>query len=158
MIHQMYLGAQNLRHPIPFRYPGGKHYAIDILRPFWEVVPHSEYREVFMGGGSVFFNKPKSDISNINGIITDIKMPGMDGLEVLDVIREKHPETAVVMISGHGDIDTAVDSMKKGAYDYIAKPPDLNRLISTVRNALDRNQLVKENKTLKKKISKNLQL
>lgn len=91
-------------------------------------------------------------------VLCDIKMPGMDGMEVLSNIKEKFPETAVVMISGHGDIDTAVDCMKRGAYDYISKPPDLNRLLSTVRNALDRNKLVKENKTLKKKISKNYQM
>lgn len=91
-------------------------------------------------------------------VLCDIKMPGMDGMEVLSQIVGNYPETAVVMISGHGDIDTAVDSMKRGAYDYIAKPPDLNRLLSTVRNALDRNKLVKENKTLKKKISKNYQM
>lgn len=91
-------------------------------------------------------------------VLCDIKMPGMDGIEVLTAIGEKHPETAVVMISGHGDIETAVDSMKRGAYDYIAKPPDLNRLLNTVRHALDRNKLVKENKTLKKKISKNYQM
>jgi DNA-binding NtrC family response regulator len=87
-------------------------------------------------------------------VLCDIKMPGMDGIEVLEAIKANHPEVAVVMISGHGDIDTAVESMRKGAYDYISKPPDLNRLLNTVRNALDRNSLVKENKTLKKKISK----
>jgi len=68
------------------------------------------------------------------------------------------PECTVVMISGHGDIETAVDSIKKGAYDYIAKPPDLNRLLNTVRNALDKSQLVLENKRLKKKISKNYRI
>ena len=82
----------------------------------------------------------------------------MDGIEVLEYIRENHPDTAVIMISGHGDLETAVDSMRKGAYDYISKPPDLNRLLSTVSNALDRTDLVKENKTLKKKISKNYQM
>jgi len=91
-------------------------------------------------------------------VLCDIKMPGMDGIEVLEHIREKYPETAVVMISGHGDIETAVESMRKGAYDYISKPPDLNRLLSTVRNTLDRNKLVKENKTLKKKIGKNFEM
>ncbi|MEQ9262241.1 MAG: sigma-54 dependent transcriptional regulator [Owenweeksia sp.] len=91
-------------------------------------------------------------------VLCDIKMPEMDGIEVLDHIREKHPDTAVIMISGHGDLDTAVESMRKGAYDYISKPPDLNRLINTVRNALDRNNLVKENKVLKKKIGKNFQM
>jgi DNA-binding NtrC family response regulator len=87
-------------------------------------------------------------------VLCDIKMPGMDGIEVLEHIREKHPETTVVMISGHGDLETAVDTMRKGAYDYISKPPDLNRLLNTVRNALDRNTLEKENKTLRKKVSR----
>lgn len=91
-------------------------------------------------------------------MLCDIKMPGMDGMEVLAVAREKHPETSVIMISGHGDLDTAVESMRMGAYDYISKPPDLNRLLSTVRNALDKTTLVRENKTLKKKISKNYQM
>lgn len=91
-------------------------------------------------------------------VLCDIKMPGMDGIEVLEKIKANHPDTAVVMISGHGDLETAVDSMRKGAYDYISKPPDLNRLLNTVRNALDRNTLVKENKVLKKKISKNFQM
>ncbi|HAD98028.1 MAG TPA: response regulator [Cryomorphaceae bacterium] len=90
--------------------------------------------------------------------LCDIKMPGMDGIEVLEQVREKHPDTAVVMISGHGDLDTAVESMRKGAYDYISKPPDLNRLINTVRNALDRNTLVRENKVLKKKVGRNFQM
>lgn len=91
-------------------------------------------------------------------VLCDIKMPGVDGIEVLENIREKNPDTSVIMISGHGDLDTAVDCMRKGAYDYISKPPDLNRLLTTVRRALDRTDLVKENKTLKKKISKGYQM
>jgi two-component system nitrogen regulation response regulator NtrX len=91
-------------------------------------------------------------------MLCDIKMPGMDGMEVLAVARKTYPETSVIMISGHGDLDTAVESMRMGAYDYISKPPDLNRLLSTVRNALDKTDLVRENKTLKKKISKNYQM
>lgn len=90
-------------------------------------------------------------------VLCDIKMPGIDGIEVLEHIKKKG-DTAVIMISGHGDLETAVESMKKGAYDYISKPPDLNRLIGTVRNALDRTDLVRENKTLKKKISKNYEM
>jgi len=91
-------------------------------------------------------------------ILCDIKMAGIDGMEVLDFARKNSPATAVVMISGHGDLETAVESMRMGAYDYISKPPDLNRLLNTVRNALDRNNLVKENKSLKKKISKKYQM
>ncbi|QNR23316.1 sigma-54-dependent transcriptional regulator [Croceimicrobium hydrocarbonivorans] len=91
-------------------------------------------------------------------VLCDIKMPGMDGIEVLEHIKAKYPETTVVMISGHGDLETAVDSMRKGAYDYISKPPDLNRLLNTVRNALDRNTLEKENKTLRKKVSRKYQM
>ena len=87
-------------------------------------------------------------------VLSDIKMPGMDGMELLERIQMLKPETTVVMISGHGDIDTAVESIKKGAFDYISKPPDLNRLLNTVRNALDKTNLVVENKRLKKKVSK----
>ena len=91
---------------------------------------------------------------NFDLILCDIKMPIMDGLEVLNKVMEEQPETCMVMISGHGDIETAVDAIKKGAYDFISKPPDLNRLLNTVRNALDRKQLKVQNKILKKKVSK----
>lgn len=87
-------------------------------------------------------------------VLCDIKMPKMDGIEVLEKIMELAPETSVVMISGHGTIETAVEAVKKGAYDFIAKPLDLNRLLLTLRNALDKSSLVKETKTLKKKINK----
>ncbi len=84
-------------------------------------------------------------------ILCDIKMPKMDGLEVLSVITEL-TDTPVIMVSGHGNIDTAVEAIKHGAYDYISKPPDLNRLLVTLRNATDRSRLVTETKTLKKKL------
>ncbi len=87
-------------------------------------------------------------------VLCDIKMPGMDGMEVLKKIQDINPELPVVMISGHGTIETAVEAIKSGAYDYIAKPPDLNRLLVTVRNAMERKDLVKETRTLRKKISK----
>ncbi|HPS84894.1 MAG TPA: sigma-54 dependent transcriptional regulator, partial [Bacteroidales bacterium] len=86
-------------------------------------------------------------------VLCDIKMPQMDGLEVLDKIQELS-DVPVVMISGHGNIDTAVEAIKRGAFDYISKPPDLNRLLVTVRNALDRHSLVTETRKLKQKISK----
>lgn len=82
----------------------------------------------------------------------------MDGVEVLEAIKKIKPEIPVVMISGHGDLDTAVNTMKLGAFDYISKPPDLNRLLNTVRNALDRKELVVENTRLKKKVSKNFEM
>lgn len=91
-------------------------------------------------------------------VLCDIKMPRMDGLEVLEKLKTLKPETPIVMISGHGDLDTAVETMRLGAFDYISKPPDLNRLLNTVRNALDRKELVVENKMLKKKVSKKYEM
>ncbi|WP_299159094.1 sigma-54 dependent transcriptional regulator [uncultured Tenacibaculum sp.] len=91
-------------------------------------------------------------------VLCDIKMPKMDGVEVLEKAKKIKPETAMVMISGHGDLDTAVNTMRLGAFDYISKPPDLNRLLNTVRNALDRTELVVENKRLKKKVSKSYEM
>ncbi|MFH4966100.1 sigma-54 dependent transcriptional regulator [Gaetbulibacter sp. M235] len=91
-------------------------------------------------------------------VLCDIKMPKMDGVEVLEAAKKLKPEIPIVMISGHGDLDTAVNTMRMGAFDYISKPPDLNRLLNTVRNALDRKELVVENKLLKKKVSKNFEM
>ena len=91
-------------------------------------------------------------------VLCDIKMPKMDGVEVLEKAKKIKPEIPIVMISGHGDLDTAVNTMRLGAFDYISKPPDLNRLLNTVRNALDRKVLVVENKRLKKKVSKNYEM
>ena len=91
-------------------------------------------------------------------ILCDIKMPKMDGIEVLEAVKKIKPEIPVVMISGHGDLDTAVNSMRLGAFDYISKPPDLNRLLNSVRIALDSKELVFENKMLKKKVSKKYEM
>ena len=91
-------------------------------------------------------------------VLCDIKMPKMDGVEVLEAAKKIKPEIPIVMISGHGDLDTAVNTMRLGAFDYISKPPDLNRLLNTVRIALDRKELVVENKMLKKKVSKNYEM
>lgn len=91
-------------------------------------------------------------------VLCDIKMPKMDGVEVLEAAKKIKPEVPFIMISGHGDLDTAVNTMRAGAFDYISKPPDLNRLLTTVRNALDRKELVVENKILKKKVSKNYEM
>ena len=91
-------------------------------------------------------------------VLCDIKMPKMDGVEVLEKSKKLKPETPIVMISGHGDLDTAVNTMRLGAFDYISKPPDLNRLLNTVRNALDKKTLLVENIRLKKKVSKNYEM
>lgn len=91
-------------------------------------------------------------------VLCDIKMPKMDGVEVLEEVKKIKPEIPMVMISGHGDMETAIQTMRLGAFDYISKPPDLNRLLNTVRNALDKKQLVVENKILKKKVSKNYEM
>ena len=95
---------------------------------------------------------------NFDLILCDIKMPKMDGIEVLTQIKKIKPEIPIVMISGHGDLDTAVHSMRLGAFDYISKPPDLNRLLNTVRIALDSKQLFVENKRLKKKVQKKYEM
>ena len=91
-------------------------------------------------------------------VLCDIKMPKMDGVEVLEKVKKVKSEIPIVMISGHGDLDTAVNTMRLGAFDYISKPPDLNRLLNTVRNALDKKELIVENKRLKKKVSKNYEM
>ncbi|HET8854548.1 MAG TPA: sigma-54 dependent transcriptional regulator [Salinimicrobium sp.] len=91
-------------------------------------------------------------------VLCDIKMPKMDGVEVLEASKKLKPEIPVVMISGHGDLDTAINTMKMGAFDYISKPPDLNRLLNTVRIALDSKELMVENTRLKKKVSKNYEM
>lgn len=99
--------------------------------------------------GISMIQKEKYDI-----VLCDIKMPKMDGIEVLDKVMLISPDTPVVMISGHGNIETAVEAVKKGAFDFIAKPLDLNRLLVTIRNAMDKSTLVTETKVLKKKVSK----
>jgi two-component system, NtrC family, nitrogen regulation response regulator NtrX len=96
----------------------------------------------------------KKITGNVDVVLCDIKMPKVDGIEFLEKAAEINPELPVIMISGHGNIDTAVEAVKKGAYDYISKPPDLNRLLITIRNATDRNKLSKETKTLKRKVKK----
>jgi len=95
----------------------------------------------------------KVKASDYDLILCDIKMPKMDGVEVLDAVKKIKPEIPMVMISGHGDMETAIQTMRMGAFDYISKPPDLNRLLNTVRNALDKKQLVVENTILKKMVS-----
>ncbi len=99
------------------------------------------------------FNKKNYDV-----VLCDIKMPKMDGVEVLEELMKISNEVSVIMISGHGTIDTAVETIKKGAFDYIEKPLDLNRLLITIRNALDKTSLITETKTLKRKVSKTYEM
>lgn len=102
--------------------------------------------------GAVGLEKIKSNTYDL--VLCDIKMPKVDGMEVLEQAQQSKPDTTIVMISGHGNIDTAVEAIKKGAFDYISKPLDLNRLLVTIRNAMDRSSLVEETKVLRKKINK----
>ena len=91
---------------------------------------------------------------NYDVVLCDIKMPKIDGIEFLQKASESNPDVPVIMISGHGNIETAVEAVKTGAYDYISKPPDLNRLLITIRNAMDKSNLVSETKVLKKKVNR----
>jgi two-component system nitrogen regulation response regulator NtrX len=100
----------------------------------------------------------KIEASDFDLVLCDIKMPKMDGVEVLEKVQSFKPEIPFIMISGHGDLETAVEAMRLGAFDYISKPPDLNRLLNAIRNALDRKKLVIENKRLKKKVDKSYEM
>ena len=103
--------------------------------------------------GLEMFSKEKYDV-----VLCDIKMDRMDGIEVLQKIEEITGDVPVIMISGHGNIDTAVDAIKKGAFDFLEKPLDLNRLLITMRNAMDKSSLISETKVLKKKVSKRYEI
>ena len=117
-----------------------------------EILQYEKYEVEIANDGDEGVKKAKAMTFDL--VLCDIKMPKMDGLEVLAILQQINPEVPVVMISGHGTIETAVDAIRKGAYDYISKPPDLNRLLITVRNALDRSSLITETKTLRRKIFK----
>lgn len=123
-----------------------------IRKTLREILEYEKYQVDEAADGSEgieLIRKEKYDI-----ILCDIKMPKMDGIEVLEKIMQLSADTPVVMISGHGNIETAVEAVKKGAFDFIAKPLDLNRLLVTIRNAMDKSTLVTETKVLKKKVSK----
>ncbi|MEF8844716.1 MAG: sigma-54 dependent transcriptional regulator [Bacteroidales bacterium] len=123
-----------------------------ILESLREILEYENYEvDIAREGeeGIDYFKNNKYD-----AVFLDIKMPKMDGLEVLDKLTEISSDVPVIMISGHGSIDTAVESIKKGAFDFIEKPLDLNRLLVTLRNALERKDLIKETQRLQKKVSK----
>lgn len=121
-----------------------------------DILEFEKHEVTLAGDGQSGLDAAQSDSFDI--IFSDIKMPGMDGIELLTLLKEKEVEAPVVMISGHGNIETAVECIKKGAFDFIEKPIDLNRLLITVRNALDKSILVTETKILKKKIAKRHQM
>jgi DNA-binding NtrC family response regulator len=121
-----------------------------------DILEFEKHQVVLAGDGKQGLEAAQSE--NFDIIFSDIKMPEMDGIELLTLLKEKEIEAPVVMISGHGNIETAVECIKKGAFDFIEKPIDLNRLLITVRNALDKNILVTETKNLKKKIAKRHQM
>jgi DNA-binding NtrC family response regulator len=121
-----------------------------------DILEFEKHQVVLAGDGKHGLEAAQSE--NFDIIFSDIKMPEMDGIELLTLLKEKEIEAPVVMISGHGNIETAVECIKKGAFDFIEKPIDLNRLLITVRNALDKNILVTETKNLKKKIAKRHQM
>ncbi len=121
-----------------------------------DILEYEKYQVDLAEDGIKGIEKVKS--AEYDVVLCDIKMPGMDGIEVLEQLTQLAPDTPVVMISGHGNIDTAVESIKKGAFDYIEKPLDLNRLLITIRNAMDKSNLVTETKNLKRKVSKKYEM
>lgn len=121
-----------------------------------DILEYEKYSVDLAEDGMKGIEKVKGNSFDV--ILCDIKMPGMDGIEVLDQLVQLSPDTPVVMISGHGNIDTAVESIKKGAFDYIEKPLDLNRLLITIKNAMDKSNLVTETKILKKKVNKKYEI
>ena len=123
-----------------------------IRRTLKDILEFEKYQVDEAEDGLTCLVKVKQDKYDV--IILDIKMPKMDGMDAIDRLQELCPDIPVIMISGHGNIDTAVEAVKKGAFDFISKPPDLNRLLITVRNALDKSTLVVQKKTLQKRISK----
>jgi len=121
-----------------------------------DILEFEKHQVVLAENGKVGLDAALS--ASFDVIFSDIKMPEMDGIELLTALKEQEVEAPVIMISGHGNIDTAVECIKKGAFDFIEKPIDLNRLLITVRNALDINSLVVETKSLKRKIAKRHQM
>jgi two-component system nitrogen regulation response regulator NtrX len=123
-----------------------------IRKTLSEILSYEGYKMDEAGDGEEGLKKFKEKDYDV--ILCDIKMPKIDGIEFLEKAKEANPDIPIIMISGHGTIETAVEAVKKGAYDYISKPPDLNRLLITIRNAMDKTSLVAETKVLKRRVSK----
>ena len=123
-----------------------------IRKALTEILSAEGYKTDEAGDGEEGLKKFKEKIYDV--VLCDIKMPKLDGIEFLQKATESNSDIPVIMISGHGNIETAVDAVKKGAFDYISKPPDLNRMLITIRNAMDRSSLATETKVLKRKVYK----
>src|SRR3984885_4818494 len=123
-----------------------------IRKTLSEILSYEGYKIDEAGDGEEGLKKFREKEYDV--ILCDIKMPKIDGIEFLERTKETNPDVPIIMISGHGNIETAVEAVKKGAYDYISKPPDLNRLLITIRNAMDKSSLVTETKVLKRKVSR----
>lgn len=123
-----------------------------IRKTLTEILSYEGYKIDEASDGEEGLKKFSSTTYDV--VLCDIKMPKMDGLEFLEKAREVNGDVPIIVISGHGNIETAVEAVKKGAFDYISKPPDLNRLLITLRNALDKQSLVTETKVLKRKVSR----
>jgi two-component system, NtrC family, nitrogen regulation response regulator NtrX len=123
-----------------------------IRKTLGEILSYEGYKIEEASDGEEGLKKFREKVFDV--VLCDIKMPKLDGIEFLDKAREANPDVPIIMISGHGTIETAVEAVKKGAFDYISKPPDLNRLLITLRNAMDKTSLVTETKVLKRKVSK----
>lgn len=123
-----------------------------IRKTLGEILSYEGYKIDEASDGEEGLKKFKEKLYDV--VLCDIKMPKIDGLEFLEKSREANTDVPIIMISGHGTIETAVEAVKKGAFDYISKPPDLNRLLITIRNAIDKTSLVTETKVLKRKVAK----
>jgi len=123
-----------------------------IRKALTEILSAEGYRTEEAGDGEEGLKKFKERSYDV--VLCDIKMPKLDGIEFLQKATESNSDVPVIMISGHGNIETAVDAVKKGAFDYISKPPDLNRMLITIRNAMDRSSLVTETKVLKRRVNR----
>ena len=123
-----------------------------IRKALTEILSAEGYKTEEAGDGEEGLKKFKERAYDV--VLCDIKMPKLDGIEFLQKATESNADVPVIMISGHGNIETAVDAVKKGAFDYISKPPDLNRMLITIRNAMDRSSLVTETKVLKRRVNR----